>query len=71
MTDKTKAEQALDLWKEWFDWSGNPDIKITPCRICLEIFGHECFDEFYREPHEPIPDCVFIRAWQLIKSLED
>ena len=68
MTDKTKAEQALELWREWFVWDGDPtymdemygDLR---CFFCGEIL--------LDKPYEHAPNCIFIRAKQLVDSLED
>ena len=68
MTDKTKAEQALELWREWFVEDGCPTYAgecggDISCFFCGEwSFGEE-------DCHEP--DCIFVRAKKLIDSLED
>ena len=70
--DEIKTERALELWKEWFERDCVSPYSSSPCcTFCSEMFSTECFGALHREPGELLPDCIFFRAWQLIKTLED
>lgn len=63
MADKLTKTTAVELWKRWFDWSGDPWVSgdgwITEdCFFCGE-------DKPNHEPH-----CVYITAKELV-SLDE
>lgn len=60
-----KTETALDLWRRWLEWSGNPYLVYNgrweeECFFCLNT---------KEEGHEP--DCVFVAAKKLAEEKHD
>jgi len=65
MTDKTKEQLALELWREWFVWDGDPTYTRKTggdpnCFFCGAIF--------FKGEGKHLPGCIFIRAKQLIEK---
>lgn len=58
-----KMDEALNIWREWFEWSGNPwvedDYGKTNCFFCGET-----------EPNHA-PSCAFIKAQTLCLPNKD
>jgi hypothetical protein len=64
MVDKKEEEGALELWRRWFEFSGDPWESAG-------FWGTDfCF--FCREDHpNHKPDCVYIAAKELVGYEED
>lgn len=62
VTSKYKLEAAIELWKRWFDWSGNPwEVNSNGdecCFFCGEL-----------KPNHEV-DCVYTIAKELV-SLDE
>lgn len=58
MNEKYTLTAAIELWKRWFDWRGNPYIKVggmpTVCFFCDAI----------RPDHNV--NCVYVTAEKLV-----
>lgn len=56
-------QKALELWRKWFSWSGNPWV------LEGDEFDRECFFCGRKEPdHEQ--DCTYIGAKNLVEAHE-
>jgi hypothetical protein len=55
------AESALDLWRRWFAWSGDPWDRDEVYQSCI-FCGHD------KLQHEP--DCIWVAAKKLVERPE-
>ena len=65
MTKKTKEQLALELWREWFAEDGGPMYAAEGSGDLTCFF---CGEWFFGEHDKHAPDCIFIRAKQLIEK---
>lgn len=59
-----RERKALELWREWFRWSGDPwEVEDQMGRV-------GCFFCIADQPnHEP--DCIYLAAWELVHGTRE